>query len=128
MKLDLNDAIIVPRTHRPFACKLKGQGWNSKAKKSLQKLIERGAGKRLPVVFDFDNTLVSGDLSEAMLSVLAAEGRLTPQTICKSLCPPVVAPGKNPVSIEQCSDIMEYYEAMLRPTAQSGADPAPMAN
>ena len=90
-------------------------------------MIERGAGKRLPVVFDFDNTLVSGDLSEAMLSVLAAKGILTPQTVCRSLCPPLLVSGKR-ISIEQCSDIMEYYEAMLRPTALSDADPSPMAN
>src|SRR6516165_10444107 len=128
MKLDLNDGIIVPGADRSFKCKLEGQGWNSKAKKSLERLIEKGAGKRLPVVFDFDNTLVSGDLSEAMLSVLAAENRLTPRTVCKSLCPPVVVPGKKRVSIAQCSDIMEYYEAMLRPMAHSDADPAPMAN
>jgi len=99
MKLDLNDGIIVPGADRSFKCKLEGQGWNSKAKKSLERLIEKGAGKRLPVVFDFDNTLVSGDLSEAMLSVLAAENRLTPRTVCKSLCPPIVVPGKKRVSI-----------------------------
>jgi phosphoserine phosphatase len=94
----------------------------------LERLIERGAGKGLPVVFDFDNTIVSGDLSEAMLGVLAAEGRLTPRTICKSLCPPVTVPGQQRVSIENCSDILEYYEAMLHPTAYGDVDPAPMAN
>jgi len=112
----------------PFKCKLEEAGWNPKARKSLERIIDKGAGKGLPVVFDFDNTIVSGDLSEAMLGVLAMQGRLTPRTICKNLCPPVVVPGKRRISIEGCSDILEYYEALLRPTAHGEADPAPMAN
>ena len=128
MKLDSNSIGVVTRATRPIKCKLEERGWNPKAKKCLERVIERGAGKRLPVVFDFDNTLVSGDLSEAMLSVLALEGLLTPQSICKNLCPPIPVRGKGLVSLEQCSDIMEYYEAMLRPTAHTNADPAPMAN
>jgi phosphoserine phosphatase len=128
MKLDRHDVAMHPRREPRFKCNLQEPGWNPKAKKSLERLIQQGAGKWLPVVFDFDNTLVSGDLSEAMLSVLSAEGRLTPQSVCNGLCPPIVVPGKGRVSIEQCSDIMEYYEAMLRPTADHDADPAPMAN
>jgi hypothetical protein len=128
MKLDLNDAVIVRRRDKPSKCSLIGPGWNTKARKSLEQLIERGAGKGLPVVFDFDNTIVSGDLSEAMLAVLAVQGRLTPDTICKSLCPPIVVPGKSHIKMEKCSDIMEYYEALLRLTIHGDADPAPMSN
>jgi phosphorylcholine phosphatase len=128
MRLDFNEAVSVSHGDRQSKCKLQEAGWNPKARKSLERIIEKGAGKRLPVVFDFDNTIVSGDLSEAMLGVLASEGRLTPQAICKSLCPPVVIPGKKRISIENCSDILEYYEALLRPTAHGDADAAPMAN
>jgi hypothetical protein len=128
MRLDFNEAVSGSRGDRQSKCKLQEPGWNPKAAKSLERIIEKGAGKRLPVVFDFDNTIVSGDLSEAMLGVLAAKGRLTPRTICKTLCPPVVIPGKKRICIENCSDILEYYEALLRPTAHGKTDPAPMAN
>jgi len=128
MKLDFNEAVSVSHGDRRSKCKLQEAGWNPKARKSLERIIEKGAGKGLPVVFDFDNTIVSGDLSEAMLGILASEGQLTPRTICKTLCPPVVIPGKKRISIESCSDILEYYEALLRPTVHGDADPAPMAN
>jgi phosphoserine phosphatase len=109
-------------------CRLKSPGWNDRARRALQEMIERGAGKGLPVVFDFDNTLISGDVGEATLAILAAEGRLTPANLSKSLCPVIQIPGKQKVTVEQCCDIMEYYEALLAPTAHGVADPAPLAN
>jgi phosphoserine phosphatase len=109
-------------------CRLKAPGWNYQARRSLEKLIERGAGQGLPVVFDFDNTLISGDVGEATLAILAAEGRLTPANLSKTLCPVLQIPGKEKIAVEQCSDIMEYYEALLSPTAHGSDDPAPLAN
>ena len=102
-------------------CRLKAPGWNDQARRSLEKLIERGAGQGLPVVFDFDNTLISGDVGEATLAILAAEGRLTPANLSKTLCPVLQIPGKEKIAVEQCSDIMEYYEALLSPTAHGSA-------
>ncbi len=109
-------------------CRLKAPGWNDQARRSLEELIERGAGQGLPVVFDFDNTVISGDVGEATLAILAAEGRLTPANLSKSLCPVIQIPGKRKITVEQCSDIMEYYEALLSPTAHGSADPSPLAN
>ena len=109
-------------------CRLQAPGWNDRARRSLEQLIDHGAGRRLPVVFDFDNTLISGDVGEATLAILAAEGRLTPANVSKSLCPILQLPGKQSVTVDQCSDIMEYYEALLSPTAHGSEDPAPLAN
>src|SRR5262249_36819599 len=95
---------------------------------SLQQLIERGAGQGLPVVFDFDNTIISGDVGEATLAILGAEGRLTPANVSKSLSPVIQVPGKHKISLAQCSDVTEYYEALLSPTAHGSDDPAPLAN
>lgn len=109
-------------------CRLKGLGWNEEARSSLERAIQRGAGQRLPVVFDFDNTIVSGDVGEAALALLAAEGRLSPKSVCKSLCPVLTPPGGKRHAIEDCSNVMEYYEALLAPTAHGPADPTPLAN
>ncbi|HTL16548.1 MAG TPA: HAD family hydrolase [Patescibacteria group bacterium] len=109
-------------------CSLKAPGWNDKARRSLQQLIARGAGKGLPVVFDFDNTIISGDVGEATLAILGAEGRLTPANLSKTLCPKIQVPGKHKITLEQCSDIMEYYEVLLSPTAHGSADTTPLGN
>ena len=109
-------------------CRLTAAGWNDKARRSLQRLIERGAGQGLPVVFDFDNTIISGDVGEATLAILGAEGRLTPANVSKSLSPVIQVPGKHKISLEQCSDVTEYYEALLSPTVHGADDPAPLAN
>ncbi|HTL56337.1 MAG TPA: HAD family hydrolase [Candidatus Limnocylindrales bacterium] len=111
-----------------YTCRLTAPGWNDKARRSLQQLVERGAGQGLPVVFDFDNTIISGDVGEATLAILGAEGRLTPTNVSKSLSPVIQVPGKPKVSLERCSDVMEYYEALLSPTAHGPDDPAPLAN
>jgi hypothetical protein len=37
-------------------------------------------------------------------------------------------PRKSRVALEECCDVMEYYEALLRPTAHGAADPCPLAN
>ena len=82
----------------------------------------------MPVVFDFDNTLVSGDVGEAVLAILAAEKRLTPTRVCKTLCPDLSRHRRGKLALEDCADVMEYYEAWLAPTAHGPADPAPLAN
>jgi hypothetical protein len=111
-----------------YTWSLMAPGWNDKARSSLEQLIERGAGKGLPVVFDFDNTIISGDVGEATLAILGAEGRLTPANVSKTLSPALHLPGKQRVGLEQCSDVMEYYEALLHPTAHGSADPHPLSN
>lgn len=128
MNLDPRNARTVTRHHKNAKCALHGPGWNPQTKKALERLIERGAGKRLPVVFDFDNTIISGDVGEAVLAVLGAEGRVTPTNVSKTLCPVLQVPGKPKVTVEQCCDVMEYYEALLSPTAHGAADRSPLGN
>jgi phosphoserine phosphatase len=128
MKLHLPIIKSARQTNKKPKSVLKAPGWNELARHSLERLIEQGAGHGLPVVFDFDNTIISGDVGEATIAILAAEGRLTPKTVSKSLSPSVQAPGKQKVSLEGCCDIMKYYEALLAPTAHGEADLSPLAN
>ncbi|HEY5910117.1 MAG TPA: HAD family hydrolase [Verrucomicrobiae bacterium] len=79
------------------------------------------------MVFDFDNTLICGDIGEATLAVLARCGVLTPATVPKHLCPAFRAGGKRLVRIESCADVTEYYEALLEPTSYGARDPQPLA-
>lgn len=109
-------------------CCLTAPGWNRQAKSSLQRLIQRGSGQGLPVVFDFDNTVISGDVGEAALAILAAEKRLTPTGVSQTLCPELSWGRGQKLTIEDCANVMEYYEALLEPTAHGSADPAPLAN
>jgi len=109
-------------------CRLKAKGWNQKARSALERIIQRGSGQHLPVVFDFDNTIISGDVGEAVLAILAAEGRISPSSICKTLCPDLSPLGREKLGVENCSNVMEYYEALLAPTAHGPADPSPLAN
>jgi len=59
-------------------CRLEAPGWNEETRSALEVIINKGAGQRLPVVFDFDNTVICGDIGEATLAVLAQSGVLTP--------------------------------------------------
>jgi hypothetical protein len=128
MKLNFPGGEAPHRPAKSVKCILKAPGWNETARRSLERLIEKGAGQGLPVVFDFDNTIISGDVGEATLAILAAEGRLTVTNVSKSLSPALLVPGKQKVGLEGCSDIMEYYEALLAPTVHGKADPSPLAN
>jgi hypothetical protein len=108
-------------------CKLRCPGWNEQTRLALERLIDQGAGKHLPVVFDFDNTLVCGDLQEATLAVLARDGMLTAEQIPETLSPPFRVPGRKRVAIQSAADITEYYEAFLAATAHGDRDPSPLA-
>jgi hypothetical protein len=94
----------------------------------LERLIDHGAHQNLPVIFDFDNTLVAGDLQEATLAVLARNRILTPERIPESLSPPFRLPGRGRITLQASADITEYYEAFLTPTAHGERDPTPLAN
>lgn len=50
---------------------LRAPGWNPQVRNRLDSWIRAGAGRGLPVVFDFDNTVVCGDIGEATLAWLA---------------------------------------------------------
>jgi phosphoserine phosphatase len=112
----------------PDFCRLEGAGWNDHTRKALERLIRRGSGKHLPVVLDFDNTIVCGDIGEATLAVLAGRGILTPAKVPPLLCPPFRVPGGRWVRMAACAAVTEYYEALLASAAHAERDPAPMAN
>ncbi|MFO1513015.1 MAG: HAD family hydrolase [Verrucomicrobiota bacterium] len=99
--------------------------WEQGIRTELEALIRRGAGKRLPVVFDFDNTIIRGDIGEATMAVLARSGLLTPSTLPASLCPVFRPPGKERHEIQSFADAVAYYFALLAPTAHGDDDPAP---
>jgi hypothetical protein len=101
--------------------------WDQGIRAELQQLIETNAGKNLPVVFDFDNTIVRGDIGEATMAVLARSGRLTTKTVPASLCPVFRSPGQKRRELQSSADLVEYYLALLSPTAHGKNDPSPYA-
>jgi hypothetical protein len=80
------------------------------------------------VVFDFDNTIIAGDISEATLAVLAKTGVLRAARLPATLSPAFRPAGKARVTLKSCADITEYYEAFLAPSAHGEADPNPLSN
>jgi hypothetical protein len=113
---------------REPGCRLQAPGWNKGVRRALEDIINEGAGLQLPVVFDFDNTIVCGDIAEATLAILARTGVLTPEKLSGTLSPPFRVPGRDPMELSSCADVTEYYEAFLAPTAHEGSDPSPLAN
>lgn len=116
------------RRARPLAVSLTAPGWNVPTRRALEALIRRGAGKGLPAVFDFDNTIVQGDIGEAVLAQLARTGRLVPGQVPEELCPPLARPRGKRLRMRDCADVTEYYERFLRPTAHGSDDPEPLGN
>lgn len=109
-------------------CRLKEPGWTPQCRAALEELINKGSGKRLPVVFDFDNTVVCGDIGEAVLAVLARDGTLSPEKIPRTLSPPFRHLVEGKVSLESALDLTDYYEALLSPTVHQEEDTTPLAN
>lgn len=109
-------------------CRLQAPGWNEETRSALEDIINGGAGQQLPVVFDFDNTIVCGDIGEATLAVLARSGVLTPAKLGRTTSPPFRVPGRDLMELSSCVDVTQYYEALLAPTAHEGRDPTPLAN
>jgi hypothetical protein len=116
------------RDVRGHGCRLQAPGWNEETRRALEGIINEGAGQQLPVAFDFDNTIVCGDIGEATLAVLARSGVLTPAKLNRTLSPSFRVPGKAPIEQSSCADVTQYYEAFLAPTAHEGRDPSPLAN
>ncbi len=112
------------RAHGP-GCKLAAPGWNSETRLALEKLIRKGAGKRLPAVFDFDNTILHGDIHEATLGTLVRSGRLTPDRLSDQFAPTFRSARAGKIDLQSCADIVEYYNELLDPTMHGANDPAP---
>lgn len=109
-------------------CRLTAPGWNPKTRRALERLIDRGACKNLPVVFDFDNTLVCGDIGEATLAVLIRDGIVQPDKLPATFSPLFRLPDNQRVTLQSSVDAAAYYDAFLAPTIHRDADPTPLAN
>ena len=68
---------------KPAKVLLQAPGWRDETRRALTELIRRGAGKRLPVTLDFDNTIVWGDIGEATFGVLVKKGAATCPADCR---------------------------------------------
>ncbi len=109
-------------------CRLELPGWLPGVRARLEKLIRANSGKGLPVVFDFDNTIVCGDIGEATLAVLTRSGRLCRQNISVTLCPPFRPAKGEPMLPGNSAEVTDYYEALLAPTFHGLKDPSPLSN
>ena len=107
---------------------MRAPGWRNETRKALTELIRRGAGKRLPVALDFDNTIVWGDIGEATFGVLVKKTALSARRIPRTLSPSFRLPQGASVTLGSGPDITAYYEAFLAATAHGAADPTPLAN
>src|SRR5262249_22889336 len=105
--------------------KLEAPGWSEKTRVALQKLIQDGAGKQLPVVFDFDDTIVCGEAGEATLAVLTRTGQIKSARIPRTLSPTFAPAGRGKVALKTSADLTEYYSALLSPTAHGANDTMP---
>jgi len=103
------------------------RGWNPATRRALENLIRRGSGKNLPVVFDFDNTLVCGDVGEATFAVLVRDGLLSPEKLAPNLSPSLRLRSGKRFTPASGTNLTEYYEALLDPTIHGDADPTPLA-
>ena len=107
---------------------LESPGWAAPVKQWLENLILAGSGKGLPVVFDFDNTIVCGDIGEATLAMLIRDGVLKFHQLPESLlCSFIASDGKQHTAASLL-DLAEYYEALLSPTIHGALDPTPLAS
>ena len=107
---------------------MQAPGWRDETRRALAELIRRGAGKRLPVTLDFDNTIVWGDIAEAALAVMVKRGVFRARRLSPTLSPSFRLPQGARVALDGGPDITAYYEAFLASTAHGPADPTPLAN
>ncbi len=116
----------LPPARRRTPPLLQSPGWSDETRRGLERLIRRGTGRHLPVVFDFDNSIVCGDIGEATLAVLARDRTITPQNLA-AISPKFNRPDGLAVELANCADATEYYERLLQPANGAGQDPAPLA-
>ncbi|MBN1532447.1 MAG: hypothetical protein JXA20_07280 [Spirochaetes bacterium] len=107
---------------------LRTPGWSGYAREGLERIIDEGSGRGLPAVFDFDNTVVCGDIGEATMALLAAEGILTAGHIPASIAPPFLSRRGVMVHLGECPDITVYYEELLDLSWHRPDDSAPLSS
>jgi len=114
----------MPRRHAHPAL-LSDPGWAPATRAWLEERIRHGAGRGWPVAFDFDNTLVCGDVGEATLAWLVKHRRLRPETVA-ALTPPFRTAAGKRIEAARLADLTAYYEALLEGSGHGAADPNPL--
>lgn len=110
------------------ALRLEPRGWQPATRRRLERLIRTGAGRHRSAAFDFDNTLVCGDIGEATLALLERDGLIRAEHLPPHIAPEFRSSGGRRISPCSGADLTDYYEALLDPTAHGGLDPTPLAN
>lgn len=100
-------------------------GWAPATRAWLEERIRHGAGRGWPVAFDFDNTLVCGDVGEATLAWLVRHHRLRAETVA-ALTPPFRTAAGKRIEAARLPDLTAYYEALLEGSGHGAADPNPL--
>lgn len=103
---------------------LKADGWTPRVREQLDRIILEGAGQKLPVVFDLDETLIARDIADAAFGVLVRDGYMTKETIPSIFAPPLRVNGQT-LTLNQAIDLTEYGEWLLHSTRLQADDPAP---
>lgn len=106
---------------------LTAPGWTDEVRARLEQWVHEGSDRGLPVVFDFDNSIVCGDIGEATLAVLARDGCLVPARMSAEVSPPLALEDGALKPIAAFADATEYYESLLGLGAAVDADAAPMS-
>jgi len=111
---------------RPRAIELRSPGWSPEVRATLSRWIAEGAGRGLAAVFDFDNTLVCGDIGEATLAVLARDGIVVPAGLPAHLAAPFLDPSGRRVGAADVPDVAALYEALLGCTETQAGETTPL--
>ena len=90
---------------------LSNGSWNIQTKQKLEKLLNANVNKGKKVIFDFDNTIVSGDIGDATFAWLIKEKQVDLNKI-KAISPDFTIDGKK-ISIGTATDPTEYYEKIM---------------
>jgi hypothetical protein len=106
---------------------LQSPAWNETTRTSLETLIQKGAGRAQVAVFDFDNTLVCGDIGEATLAVLTRDRIIEKDSVPAVLSPDFIGAEGKKISLPDCVDLTVYYESLLASSTHQ-KDPNPLSS
>jgi phosphoserine phosphatase len=105
--------------------RLTDPAWEPEVRDALQQLIAEHAGSGQAVVFDFDNTLVRGDVTEAAQAWMVKNGRLKLRKVPAESCPEFVNSAGRRIDPARIGNAAGYYEELLDFTTHGAADPHP---
>lgn len=99
--------------------------WSPQVRPLLERLLADEVREDDCAVFDFDNTVICGDIGEAILAILVRDAILHPDA---ALCPPFRTSDGRTLRVEVPRDVIPYYEALLNPTIHGAEDKSPLSN